>query len=265
MVIGLLSEGIFMRLIKVLAATVLLVMSQLSFADPSARLEYITEDFPPYNFKGDDGDAHGLNVDLLVEMFKEMGASKGRPDIKIQPWARGYRAAQEKGKINVLFSTTRTEARESLFKWVGPLSEATNALITLKGNPHNVVINSDADFANYKYGAIRDDIGELKLKEAGVTSKQITHGANFPALVKMLNAKRVQAISYNATVGLWLIKQAGFNPDDFEIVYSKTIGEHYFAFNKSVDDATVAAHQEALDKVKANASLVNSIKDKYLK
>ena len=37
------------------------------------------------------------------------------------PWAQGYTMAQRQPNV-ALYSTTRTESRENLFKWVGPLA-----------------------------------------------------------------------------------------------------------------------------------------------
>ncbi|OEU71116.1 MAG: hypothetical protein BA863_09845 [Desulfovibrio sp. S3730MH75] len=41
--------------------------------------------------------------------------------IKVMPWAQGYTMAQRQPNV-ALYSTTRTESRENLFKWVGPLA-----------------------------------------------------------------------------------------------------------------------------------------------
>ncbi len=64
---------------------------------------------------------------------------------------------------------------------------------------------------------------------------------------------------------MWLIKKMGENTSDYEIIRSDNTGELYFAFNKSVSDAVVKAHQEALDNIKNNTSLMKNINDKYLK
>ncbi|MCA9749901.1 MAG: hypothetical protein KC414_12405, partial [Romboutsia sp.] len=80
----------------------------------------------------------GINTDIVLEMFQIMGNNKTANDILIVPWARGYSQAKSKTAAVALFSTTRTKAREDLFKWVGPISVAANSLIVLKNNPHQV-------------------------------------------------------------------------------------------------------------------------------
>lgn len=252
--------------ISVLVISVLFFLSgPLKAQDATAGIDYITEEYPPYNFKDASGEITGLSVDILSEMFKVMSSSNTASDIKLRPWARGYRDAQKPGLKNVLFSTTRSDSRENLFKWVGPISSAVNAIFTLKGNPSGISLNSDADFARYKYGVIRDDIAELILKEKGVPKNKLSLSTNFESLLKQLNRKRVQAIAYNKNVGVWLIKKLGYSPDDYDVVYESKTGELYFAFNKTIDDAVVKAHQQALDQVFANKVTINAIKDKYLK
>lgn len=241
------------------------ILFLLFFWTPLKAVEYITEQFPPYNFKSENGQVEGLNVDVLVAMFEVMNNGKSRSDIKIQPWSRGIKVTQTPGKQNVLFSTTRTPERESLYKWVGPLSIATNAIIVLKGNPAGVSLDDAGSLSKFKFGAVRDDLGEGKLKEMGVPKKNVSLSSKLEPLIKRLQSKRVDAISYNYTVASWAMKNAGINPADFEVIKEVEIGRHYFAFNKSVSDDVVAAHQKALDSVKSDQATMNAINEKYLK
>jgi ABC-type amino acid transport substrate-binding protein len=100
-------------------------------------------------------------------MFKRAESSKTVEDIKVQPWASGYVLAQEK-KNTVLFSTTRTQTRENLFKWADPINPTRVSVVTKKDR--NIKISSFDDFAAYKIGAARQDIGELLLKKNGKPS-----------------------------------------------------------------------------------------------
>ncbi|MBU2713137.1 substrate-binding periplasmic protein [Zooshikella harenae] len=250
---------------RILFLALLLVFGVNSWADPTQGVNYITEEFPPFNFKGNDGNPTGINTDVLVEMFKKMGSKNSYRDIKLQPWVRGYRTTQEDGSMNILFSTTRTPEREKIFKWVGPLTDATNDIMVRKGNPKGVKIESDTDFGKYKYAVIRDDIGEQVLANAGVKKSNLSHSTNFYAMVKKLQGGKVDAVSYNGTVAKWLLKKEGLSPADFDFVYSTKLGQHYFAFNKSIDDSVVEAHQKALESVKADKALMDKITEKYLK
>ncbi len=77
-------------------------------------LSFITEAYPPYNFS-DDNILRGIAVDLLVIASQQTPQPVQRSQIHLMPWARGYRTVLNTADT-VLFSTTRTAERETLFK-----------------------------------------------------------------------------------------------------------------------------------------------------
>ena len=90
-------------------------------------LTFITEEYPPYNFKRNDR-LEGISVEILERIFEQSDTPLTRDDIHYYPWARGYDTAlSEPG--TVLFSTTRTAQREALFQWVGPIATDRVSLI----------------------------------------------------------------------------------------------------------------------------------------
>ena len=72
-----------------------------------------------------------------------MGSSQSIEDVKLRSWAKSYSVAQKK-KNAMVFSTTRTDSREALFKWVGPIATATVGIVALKSK--KIVINKVSDF-----------------------------------------------------------------------------------------------------------------------
>ncbi len=250
---------------KLFTACLLAMIAPFAAADPTAGINYITEEFPPYNFKGEDGKPSGINTDVLAEMFKRMGSANNYDTIKLQPWVRGYRTTQEAGSMNVLYSTTRTEERENLFKWVGPLSDSINEILSTAEIAATMKVNSSEDLKAYKFAAIKDDIGEQLLKKYGVPAGNISLSTNFYAMIKKLDSGKVQGISYNGIVARWLMKKDGQDPSKLTPVFSEKLGQHYFAFNKDIDDSIVEAHQKALDEVKGDQGFMQKTQDKYLK
>lgn len=53
-------------------------------------LSYITEQFPPYNFR-DDGNLKGISIDLLEAVWQRMGVNLNRSVIQVLPWTEGYK------------------------------------------------------------------------------------------------------------------------------------------------------------------------------
>ena len=100
-----------------------------------------------------------IAVDLLKEIWAEMGVNEQK--IQVQPWARAYNLAQ-KEKNTVLFSTTRSAARESLFKWAGPIKSNPIGFVARKDS--NIKATRLVDVKRYRLGTVRDDFCEDVLR-----------------------------------------------------------------------------------------------------
>lgn len=160
----------------------------------------------------------------------------------------GYGLAQDK-ENTVLFSTTRTEARENLFKWVGPITPTRVSVVAKKDR--NIKISSFDDFAAYKIGAVREDIGELLLKRNGVSTDKIQKINSSKIAARMLVANRIDMWAYEESVAYWNLKDEGQNLGDFEVVFVLEESDLYFAIQKDTDDTLVSRLQSALDSVRA--------------
>ena len=238
-----------------------LIMSTTLFAQGIDDLVLITENYAPLNFSKD-GMVRGISVDVMVEMLKMSGSKKTRKDISLQPWARGYKQVLE-NKNTALFAMSRTEAREELFKWVGPIIPSNIVLVAKKSQ--GIKINSVEDISQYnKIGVVRDDIGEQILLELGVPKGNLHRTNSGTNTAKMLDKERVDMWAYGRIVALWNIKELGFNPDDYEEVYILKESQQYFAFHKDTEPTVIAKLQKALDELESNGKLKNIVST-YLK
>lgn len=234
---------------KAFALTFLfLAVSTALSAQTINDLAFITEEYPPFNYT-EEKTMKGISVDTLDEMLKMAGSSKSRNDIGSLTWARGYSIAQNK-KNTLFFSMARTEAREDLFKWVGPILQSEIVLIAKKGR--NIQIDSIAEInkSDYRVGAVLKDVGELSLLELGVNKERIFRFFNGVYLLQMLYLDKIDLMAYGRTVTAWNIKNLGYNPDDYQIVYRLKSVDYYYALNKQTDDDIVAQLQYALDQIK---------------
>lgn len=226
-------------------------------------LFFMTENYPPYNYKKN-GKLQGISVDLLVLILRKMNSSQSIDDIQLTPWARGYYELLNR-KNTCLFVTTRTERREKLFKWVGPVSSTTISIIARKDR--DIRIKSIDDIIKYKIGVVREDIGEQLLVKAGISLKRLDRigGINVTIQsIQKLNKGRIDAWSYEENVAKWEIKANGFNPNDYEIVYKLKEGKLYYAFHKEISNSLIQKLQDALDQLKRDGSY-QKVLDKYLK
>jgi polar amino acid transport system substrate-binding protein len=244
-----------------LAGLAFAVASVPAIAQSLDELVFITEDYPPFNFERD-GKRHGIAVDVLEEMLALAGAKKTRADIKVWPWARGYETAL-KEKNTVLFSTTRTEARERLFKWVGPIMPSRIVLVAKKAREIRLRSVEDLNQASYKIGVVREDIGGLLLANAGIGKERTVQANSGVSVAKMLHAGRVDMWAYGAPVIMWNLKELGYPTDEYEEVFTLTESQqYYYAVNKDTDDRLVEKLQAALKQVKAKGRF-NAIAARY--
>lgn len=228
---------------------IFILLNPVAFAQTRAEKNvlYITEQYPPFNFM-EDGQLKGIAVDILEKIFEKNATGLTRKDIQLFPWARGYTLTLSSPET-MLFSTTRTEQRENLFKWVGPI--ATNRVVLLALKNRNITISSPDDLKKYRFGVIRGDIGEQLLLQTGVDSSKISPVANVTSNIKMMIAGRIDAWAYGEIVAKWFIKKQGYDPGDFETVHVLLEkGDLYYAFHKDTPDSLINTFQQALNLLK---------------
>ncbi|MCD8521421.1 MAG: transporter substrate-binding domain-containing protein [Saccharospirillaceae bacterium] len=247
-------------LIKFVCVLLLFTGLKSAWAGELTTLKYITESYPPYNFK--EGDKlQGIAVDLLVAATVAAGDPLSVDSIRVLPWPRAYMLAQKEAGT-VLFSTTRTEQREPLFQWVGPIASTRVVLMARKAD--NIVINNADDISRYMVGAILDDIGEQLLKSAGVADSAIKIIPSADALAKMLGAGRIQLWAYEENVARWYIKQSKLDNTQFEVVHVLKESDLYYTLNNNIPAATVQRLQEGVNKIRNDNAAYQKILDRYL-
>ena len=84
-------------------------------AENSVRI--FTEDFAPFGYI-EHGHLTGVGPDIVTAMSKAL--TDNGAQIEVLPWKRAYANVLNE-KNTALFSMTRIQEREDLFRWVGPL------------------------------------------------------------------------------------------------------------------------------------------------
>lgn len=238
-----------------------LLMISLVEASPLEQLEFYTEEYPPYNYTEGE-QLTGIAVDLLEEGAKQVGASIKRGEIQVQPWPRAYRSTLIKPNA-VLFSTTRTEIREPVFQWVGPIGVTRVVVLAKKERAYQ--IKAPVDLAQYRIGVVRDDVGQQLLLELGTPRDSMAESSLPETLAKQLAKNRIDLWAYEERVAQWWLKSTGYDAEEYEVVYVLSEGELYYAFNLQVAEQSVSLLQEGIDKVLKNgeSGVYQRILDKY--
>jgi len=245
----------------------LLFFSSTALTGEFDNITWITEEYPPYNYV-ENGATKGIAVEILQEVWKELGIKKSVSDIKVYPWARGVNTIKNTPNT-CLFATTITQERTDKLGWkfISPIpqirSESNNHLIALKSK--NIRFNDASEIANFpgKFGVVRGDVGASLLTEAGVGEKKQDPATDPLKLVKKLDAGRIDIISYSFDTTSTKMKEAGIDSTKYEVVFNFPPKPMGYAFHHNFNDDLLNKLQAALDKV-TNSGKAAAIREKYL-
>lgn len=222
----------------------------------AADLNIITENAPPLNYTEDGTDTGKLTgqaVDIVREIQKRLG--DGAP-IEVLPWARGYSLVQS-GPGVMLFSTTRTEAREALFQWVGPVGTKEWVFLAKKGSPVQVASLEDAKKVG-SIGVYQNDVREQFLKEQGFTNLD---SANNPdTILKKMVLGRNDLWLADKHAFIELAKNQGIDPGELVPVFTVKKTDLYMAFSRDVPADVVGKWTEALEAMKTDGTYAAILK-----
>jgi polar amino acid transport system substrate-binding protein len=212
-------------------------------------LTFYTEQMPPYNYI-ENGTLQGITIDLLEAVSEQMGSPVSRERVHLVPWSEGYQAALT-GNNTVIFETARIPARETLFKWAGPIQN--DRYVVFARPDREIVINTSEDLENYRIGVVQDDAAIQQLQDVGINQSQLVQEINASALVNLLQEGEIDVWVYGESQGRYFSEQVLGDYNAFDVVYTfpDTI-PLYYAFSRDVSDTTVQAFQQALDVIKTD-------------
>jgi polar amino acid transport system substrate-binding protein len=215
-------------------------------AAPAAKLRIITEDNPPFNFTDEGGTVTGQSTEIVKLLAKKVGADV---NIEKMPWSDGYGLAQKDPNV-MLYSTVRTQSRESMFKWVGPIGFDDDWFYSKRGLDIKIASLDDAKKAK-SIAVYKNDRNQLYLSENGFTNLDISE--NDMQCVKKLADGKVELWLGPSSGFHFMAYRAGVNPAELQPVSYVKRSEYYLAFNKNTPDAVIKAWQDALDGMKKSA------------
>ncbi len=210
------------------------------------NFKILTEEAPPFNYY-DDGEIKGLSVDVVKEILKRVE----HPDnIKITSWSKGYNATKDESGY-ALFGTSRTEARENLFKWVGPIATFTCVLYARKD--FDMKIDSLEDAKKVKaIGVYKDDVQEQTLKDLGFTNLLVSEN-NIHNPIKLASGEIDLWAQANASA-VNEIKKTKIPRDNFKVVHTYCENGLFIAFSKDTKQEIIDKWQDALDGMKKDGA-----------
>lgn len=187
-----------------------------------------TEDAPPYNYTTDGGQTIvGSATEAVHELFRRANI---RYQIVMYPWVRAIKMA-ESYKDTCVYSTTRTEERETKFQWVGPVAP-DNWMLFAKADS-SIQLASLDDARKYKVGGYRGDSVTLYLQQQKFV---IDEAINDDQNAKKLDAGRVDLWATGILTGPFVANKMKTR---VKPVLTIKKAELYLACNKTVAPDTI--------------------------
>ena len=209
---------------------------------PASALTFATEDNPPFNFL-QDGEITGSSTDVLKEVAKRTGITAS---FSLYPWARAYKMAQS-NKNTCAYSTARTEDRENLFKWVGPL--ATDHWVLFAKSNSRIHAKTLNELKKYRVAGYLDDAKSIFLKNKGFT---VFEAQSDEQNINNLNAGKIDLWAASSKVGAWRARINGVKVKP--IISFKEI-EFYAACHPSIPDADINKMNAAIKAIQSDGTL----------
>ena len=215
-------------------------------ANKPASLKMYTEEYPPVTFM-----KNGKVSGFVTDMVREIIARQGIPDnIRLTSWDEAYKLALINPNV-VLFSAERTDKREKLFQWVGPVGKNSSIFYAKKGSGIRMKSLEDAR----KVTAIATTANwftEQDLKDRGFTN---LISSPLPTdNVRQLMKGEVQLCVFTDITVAEIVKNAGFTMDDLEPVATLSSSYFYIALSLRTPLEVVQKWQATLDSIKEDGA-----------
>ncbi|MCX5816664.1 MAG: transporter substrate-binding domain-containing protein [Proteobacteria bacterium] len=210
------------------------------------ELTMLTEEYPPVTFIKD-----GKVTGFVTDIVREIITRQGTPDkIRLTSWDEAYNMALNTPNV-VLFSAERTEKREKLFQWVGPVGKNSAIFYAKKGS--GIKINSLEEAGRLAAIATTTNwFTEQYLKSKGFTN--LVSSPLPTTNVKQLMDGSVQISVFTDITIPEIVKNAGYSMDDLEPVFPVSNTYFYIAMSLGTPVEMVKKWQSVLDGMKADGA-----------
>lgn len=218
------------------------------YTEPLAPLHYV-----------ENGKVVGIATEIVQAIFAKAGFAT---HIEIYPWNRTYQhvLADENGFV---YTINRTEKREHLFKWIGPILDKRVFLYRLKRR-YDIEASTLEEAKDYTTAVILGHSLTTMLMDRGFREgKELIVTPNKRVQVKLFLAGRCDLITGNQYTIYQALKAEGHSLKDVEPAVFISAYPYYIGANPGVDDQIVARLQEANIDVQ-ESGIIDEIIKKYI-
>lgn len=180
-----------------------------------ATIQVVTEEWPPYDYAGRDGEAAGLNTEIVRATLAQAGIS-GK--IVVYPWARALFLARNRPNT-LIFSLSRSKERENRFIWIGELMRRNDWFYRAVGRRSIAPGSIDEIKSCCTVCVVNKDIVEDDLKRLGFEPhKQYIATPSFSDCMKMVQTGSVPLLVNSPLDLAWAMKRHSEIRTSFEPV-----------------------------------------------
>lgn len=228
----------------------MIVVASMIISAHAEMIQVVGTEYPPFTYTSpENGKPTGFALELLQTMFEDLSLDSR---MELFTWKRAEVMLTD--NPNTLAFLARTEKRETLYKWVGPVYPRTLYLYRLKSRPE-LQLNTIDDVKPYKIGVVRGYASVTEVLNAGAPQSSLDEVSADSLNIKKLFTHRIDFLPNNDMVLAHLLRQEGYSFDQVERAFVITAeGQSYFYYglNKATDDMLVQKLQQALDTLKSD-------------
>ncbi len=229
----------------------------LNTSDFPKTLQIYTEQYPPLTFRNNSGEITGFGTDIVREIMKR---NRVFIDIKLSSWSTGYDLALNNPNV-CLFTMDRTDLRENLFQWVGPIGTNTTWFYTKTGAGIRISSLEDARSLT-RVGAVNSWFSAQYLQNLGFTNLVLNNDPS--ELTKKLMTGEIDAFVCSGVTFPDIMKDAGYHYTEAFPSFRLMASDYYIAFSLKTPETVVNLWQTALSALKADGTY-EAISQKWLR
>lgn len=163
-----------------------------------SQYQWLTEDYPPYNYQNEHGELIGISTEILFAVYHQLDIELPKKNITLVPWARLYHNLENYPEY-AGFSMVNTPERNTKFKLVAmPIPSKTSIMIMADKK----LLLEKKPLEKLIIGVVREDIGQQLLNMRNIPAKQVVT-SSASNMIQMLINNRVDAIAYTEDVALF--------------------------------------------------------------
>jgi polar amino acid transport system substrate-binding protein len=213
------------------------------------KLQIFTEENPPQNYSCGNNELCGSAIEIVSDIRSRTGC---QDPILLENWTNAYNMTLINPNT-VLFSTSRSEARENLFEWIGPICRNISGFYVTTSS--GISINSFEEArALSGIGVVSGWYTEQILADSGFTNLQ-SFSSPLEALIQLMEG-HVEAAVFSDISIQYLTESAGYTPDDVSMQLEVVTAHLYITFGKNSKSDYLNAWSNALTQMKQDGAFV---------